>query len=106
MLCECVLCTLASGFIRSIQSGTSQPDAFITFAIARSCSTSASVKKVTALPGLPALPVRPMRWMYETVDCGKSKLTTRETPLKSIPRAISSVAMRTQTWGREGRQTW
>ena len=32
-------------------------------AMLRSCSASASVNKVTAVPGRPARPVRPMRWM-------------------------------------------
>ena len=61
-----------SGLSLSIHSGTSQPLAFITLAIARSCSTSPSVKKVTASPARPARPVRPMRWTYDDTDVGKS----------------------------------
>ena len=46
--------SLAIGLSLSIQSATGQPLAFITFAIERSCSTSASVKNVTAWPARPA----------------------------------------------------
>ena len=60
--------SLVAAFMRSIQSGTSHPEAFITFTIARNCSASSSVKNVTALPRRPARPVRPMRWTYEVVD--------------------------------------
>ena len=49
---SCLVCV----FSLSIQSGMGQPLAFITLAMERSCSASASVKKVTVLPRRPARP--------------------------------------------------
>jgi hypothetical protein len=62
MISESIASYLAF-LIDSIQSGTSQPDSFITLAIERRYTMSSSVKNVTAWPLRPPRPVRPMRWM-------------------------------------------
>lgn len=85
--------------------GTTHPDERITFAIERSCGASSSVKSVTASPERPARPLRPTLCTYCVGLCGKSKLTTVLTPTKSIPRAIKSVAMRTQISPRRNLST-
>lgn len=60
MLCLVTLCFLCVSLGRSsIQEGTSQPEATMTFAIFRRNGLSSSVYKVIASPGLPALPDRP-----------------------------------------------
>lgn len=40
------------------------------------------------MPVWPARAVLPMRWVYEVGEVGRSKLSTQETRLKSMPRDI------------------
>ena len=47
---------------------------------------SALATKDKAVPDAFPLAVRPMRWVYAAAVSGKSKLMTKFTPLKSMPR--------------------
>ena len=66
----------------SIQGGTSHPDARITFAMARSCGASSSVKNVTASPV-----VTPHACMRQQLNKAPSKLAQEATTHPSALRA-------------------
>lgn len=61
----------------------------------------------SAMPARPARAVLPIRWVYDVGEVGKSKFSTHETFLKSIPRETPySLSFLDVFLFFRGRSTW